>query len=286
MNRSTPNSAGAPFWCKSRGAWHLSAYRLLREPGCVRFARRAVPPIVDGFWIVFPETTATAGVHISVRSDRLRGQPLHDLLYQPKMYDLALDVGMATLAALYAADVSQNPFTFFNLAYRPLKSLSVLLHEQCRSSPLLVHVQRQELARLVQGYILAPEPHKVLVHGDLQPSHLIVDPETSILGIIDLEALHVGKPAANFGQLFTGYHYADPSLGRMLYQRCRARFPNLFDRQFDDDLRAAVALRCYRHVQMARRQGNAELESKARGLLAAVLAGSSFAEICAEEEGR
>ena len=28
MNRSTPNSAGAPFWCKSRGAWHLSAYRL------------------------------------------------------------------------------------------------------------------------------------------------------------------------------------------------------------------------------------------------------------------
>lgn len=269
---------------KQRALWQPSAYRLLREPGCARYARQVVPPVMDGFQIVFPETAATIGRRIAACSRRLPGQPLHHLLYQPQTCDLALDVGMAVVAALHGANVTQHPFATFGLIYRVYKGLNILLHERLGAQPLLSPAQRQEMGRLARRYLLLPAARQVLVHGDLQPSHLIFDAATATVGIIDLEALHVGKPAANFGQLFTGYHYADPTLGRELYRRYRARFPVLFDGQFDDDLRAAVALRCYRHVQVAQRRGYAELERQARELLAAVLAGPSFAALCGQVE--
>ncbi len=180
--------------------------------------------------------------------------------------------------------MARDPFVPFSLIYRIFKGLGILLEERFSRAPLLSRGERCELRRLARGYVTRPNRCKVLVHGDLQPSHLIFDPASVTLGIIDLEALHVGKPAANFGQLFTGYHYADPVLGRHLYRRYRARYPDLFDRRFDDDLRAAVALRTYRHVRVARRRGNAELETKALCLLRSVLAGASFAKMCLDTE--
>ncbi len=265
---------------KQRSLWQPAAWRLLREGACVRFARRVVPPEVRGVRIIFPETRVAVGGRVSVTSRGLPGQPLLELLYRPETRGLALDLGMAVLEALHAADVARDPFAPFALVYRGLKGPGILLEERFSRAPLLSHSERRELRRLVRGYITHPNRCKVLVHGDLQPSHLIFDPVSATLGIIDLEALHVGKPAANFGQLFTGYHYANPALGRELYRRYRARYPGLFDRRFDDDLRAAVALRTYRHVRVARRRGNIELEEKAHRLLRGVTAGASFAEMC------
>ncbi len=265
---------------KQRSLWQPAAWRLLREAGCVRYARRVVPPEVLGIRILFPETRVAIGWRISITSRGIPGQPLLALLYRPETCDLALDLGMAVLEALHAADVARDPFVPFALIYRVLKGAGILLEERFTRAPLLSRGERRELRRLVQGYVTRPNRCKVLVHGDLQPSHLIFDSASATLGIIDLEALHVGNPAANFGQLFTGYHYADPALGRGLYRRYRARYPGLFDRRFDDDLRAAVALRTYRHVCVARRRGNAELEKQAHHLLRNVLAGAGFAEMC------
>lgn len=280
MNDAQANPARGAFFTKSRPIWQLSAYRLLREGGCVRFARQVVPPDMRGFRILFPETEVTAGLRISVRSRGIPGQPLLDLLYQPETRSLALDLGMAAIEALHEADVSRDSFVLFAATYRLFKGPGILLEERFGRSPLLTGAEGRELRRLVRGYITTTNRCRVLVHGDLQPSHLIFDPVSSTLGIIDLEALHVGKPAANFGQLFTGYHYADTALGRDLYRRYRERFPALFDRAFDDDLRAAVALRSYQHVRAARRRVNAELEDKAYRLLRNVLTGASFADIC------
>lgn len=265
---------------KSRHIWRPSAYRLLREPVCVRFARQVVPPTLAGIDIVFPETWRTVGRRVTVTSRRLPGESLLELLYRPEARGLALDLGMVVLEALQTADVTRDPFALFALAYRAFKGPGILIGEQFGRSPLLSRAERGELRRLVRGYVLGPNRCRVLVHGDLQPSHLIFDPASRALGIIDLEALHLGKPAANFGQLFTGYHYADAALGRDLYRRYRGRFPGLFDRPFDDDVRAAVALRCYRHVCIARQRGKLELETKAHGLLKSVLTGATFAEIC------
>jgi hypothetical protein len=271
---------------KQRCFWQPAAWRLLREAGCVRYARRVVPPEVCGIRIVFPETRVAVGRRVSVTSRGFPGQPLLALLYRPETRDLALDLGMAVLEALHAADVARDPFAPFALIYRVLKGAGILLEEGFSRAPRLSRGERRELRRLVQGYVTRPNRCKVLVHGDLQPSHLIFDPASATLGIIDLEALHVGNPAANFGQLFTGYDYADAALGRALYRRYRERFPGLFDRRFDDDIRAAVALRSYRHVCVARRRGNRELETKALCLLKNVLAGASFAEMClGTEEG-
>lgn len=265
---------------KQRSLWQPAAWRLLREGGCVRYARRAVPPEVRGIRIIFPETRVAVGRRVSVTSRGIPGQPLLALLYRPETRGLALDLGMAVLEALHAADVASDPFVPFALIYRIFKGLGILLEERFSRTPRLSRGEQRELRRLVRDYVVLPDRCKVLVHGDLQPSHLIFDPAIATLGVIDLEALHVGNPAANFGQLFTGYHFADPALGRELYRRYRERFPGLFDRRFDDDIRAAVALRCYRHVRVARCRSNSELEKQAHRLLRSVLAGASFAEMC------
>lgn len=282
MSNDAGKQGHAPYFCKLRPLWQLDAYRLLREDACVRFARQAVAPTVQGFHIAFPATQVSVGLQVKVISCRMAGQPLIDLLYQPDHDVLVLDVAMAVLEALCNAVVAGRPFPYFSLAYRLVKGPRIVLQEHLSRSSLLTRTERHELGRLVWRYVTTPNPHRSLVHGDLQPSHLIVDPATATIGLIDLEALHVGNPADNLGQLFTGYHYADAALGRSLYQRCQQRFPDLFDHRFDDDLRTVVALRGYRHVKVAQRGGNTELVLKARSLLAGVLGATSFTEFCLE----
>lgn len=286
MSLTAAERRDARFFYKSRALWRPDAYRLLREDTCIRFARHAVAPMVDGFRIVFPDTEVSVSLRVNVASRRIPGRPLMDLLYQPDKHDLALQAGLAVLKALHGAGVAGHPFPVFSQVYRFAKGPRVLLQEHLGRSPILSGPESHELSRLVRQYVAVPGPWRVLVHGDLQPSHLIVDSDTSTIGVIDLEALHVGKPAPNFGQLFTGYHYADPALGRGLYACYRQCFPELFDRQFDDDLRTTVALRSYRHAQIARRSGNAELAFQARRLLAGVLAAPSFAGFCREGYAR
>ncbi len=269
------------FFTKQRYIWQVSALRLLRERACVQYARQMVPRVVDGFSIEFPETEIDIGLRVAVRSQHLEGRALFSMLYEQELHEAALNVGMIALEALHRADVSSAPFGHFSRVYRLARGPKAMLGEMLRS-PLLSPNQRRELRHLVAGYMVDRGGRKVLVHGDLQPSHLIVDPERESLGYIDLEAMHIGKAATNLAQLWIGFHFADPSLGQKLYRQFRERAPHLLDEYFDPDVRAEIALRSYSHIRQGRRLGLEEMEGKARFLLGSVLSGTSFEELCLE----
>lgn len=271
------------FLRKTRWLWQPSALRLIREKGCVAYAREAVPRVVDGFAIQFPDTQVALGLRVMVRSRHLEGRDLTSLLYQEATRDLGLDVGMATLKAFNTADISSRRFTLASLLYRWVRGPKVALREMLGSA-LLSRAQRQELVRLVTGHITHWSGKQVLVHGDLHAAHVLVDLERRSLGFIDLEAMHIGKATTNFAQLWGGFYYADETLAGRFYQRYREHFPGLLDAQFDTDVRLELALRSYSHIRAGRRQGNRMLEAKARRLLVNALGGACFNEFGGDED--
>lgn len=264
---------------KRRYLWQVNALRLLREKTCAQYARCVVPGVIDGVKIQFPDTEISLGVHVAVRTRRLEGRALFDMLYEPEMRELALDVGVLALTALHSADVSSAPFALFSRVYPAVRALKVAVAEML-GSPLLSPDQRGALRRLVADYVGDRGGERVLVHGDLHPAHLIVDLAHNSLGFVDLEAMRIGKAATNFAQLWIAYHFAHAELGQRLYQRNAEQFPALVDTSFDTDVRAEMALRSYSHIRDGRRLGKAEMEQKARILLDQVLGGASFEEIC------
>jgi aminoglycoside phosphotransferase (APT) family kinase protein len=266
---------------KERYIWQISALRLLRERACVQYARQVVPRVVDEVSIEFPDTEIDLGLRVAVRSQRLEGRALLPTLYEEEKHGIALDVGRIALEALHRADVSSAPFGLFSRVYRLVRGPRAMLGEMLHS-PLLSLNQRRELRRLVARYMVDGGGRKVLVHGDLQPAHLIFSSARKSLGYIDLEAMHVGKAATNFAQLWIGFHFADPALGQKLYRRFREQSSHLLDECFDADVRAEIALRSYSHIRQGRRQGLEEMEGKARLLLGRVLSGTSFREMCLE----
>ena len=284
IDHSSSEPAPTRFVRKNRWLWQPSALRLIREKGCVAYAREAVPREVDGFTIRFPDTEVTLGLRVTVRSRHLEGRDLISLLYQEATRDLGLDVGMATLRAFNTADVSPARFTLASLLYRWVRGPKIVLREMLGSA-LLSRAQRQEFVRLVRGHISHGSGPQVLVHGDLHASHVLVDLERRSLGFIDLEAMHIGKATTNFAQLWGGFHYADETLGRRFYRRYRERFPGLLDAQFDTDVRLELALRSYSHIKAGRRQGNRELEAEASKLLDNALGGACFNEFGGGEDG-
>jgi hypothetical protein len=271
--------AAGEFLTKKRYIWHAGAMRLLRERACAQYARRVTPHVVDGVHIEFPETQISLGIQVIVRSRRIEGEALFELLYRQETRQCALDLGITALKALHSASVGSAPLSLFGRAYQPIRELKAAVSEVLGSS-LLAPEQRRELRRLVLDYNRDHGEKKVLVHGDLQPSHLIVDPSGRSLGFIDLEAMRIGKAATNFAQLWIGYHIADPLLGRSLYERYAGHHPDPLDARFDTDVRAEMALRCHRHVLEGRRLANRTLEEKAHTLLIRVLSGISFEEVC------
>ena len=264
---------------KKRYLWQVNALRLLREKTCAQYAHRVVPGVIDGVRIQFPEPEIFLGVRVAVRTRRLEGRALFEMLYEPAMGDVAVRIGAIALQALHSADVSSAPFALFSRVYQPVRALKVAVNEML-SSPLLSPAQRTALRRLVADYAGDRGGKRVLVHGDLHPSHLIVDLAHHSLGLIDLEAMRIGKAATNFAQLWIGFHFAHPELGQRLYQRYAEQSPALLDARFDTDVRAELALRSYSHIQEGRRLGKREMEQKARILLDQVLAGASFEQIC------
>jgi hypothetical protein len=278
MADSAPNGS----FVKVRYLWKSSAIRLLRERSCARYAQRATPQAVGGFAVRFPEPEISLGLQVTVRSCRLEGQDLFSMLYQEAMREISLEVGLLALEALHTADVSSAPFALSGLVYRLARGPRVALREML-GSILLSPAQRKELNRLVVSHISRWGGRKVLVHGDLHASHVIVDLDRKRLGFIDLEAMHIGKAATNFAQLWGGFHYADRLLGQRFYREYKERFPDPWEVQFDTDVRVEVALRSYAHVKVGRQEGNRELEGLARALLARALSGASFEEICLGE---
>lgn len=273
------------FFSKSRRAWNVRALRLLRERACVNYARRAVPAVVDGVRIQFPDTNVAFGPHISVRSRRIEGRDLMSMLYEPNMRETALHLGMTALHALHSADLRATPLSLFGALYGLSRGPAMAVDEILLSR-LLSPSRRLRLIRLAARSTLPAGPPKVLLHGDLHASHLIVDLETNSLGFIDLEAMRVGKATTNFAQLWNAYYIADPELGQTFYQRYTEQFADLVDEQFDDDVRIELALRSYRHMQAGRRLGNQQLERIAYNLLQSILDGASFHDICFQGELR
>lgn len=267
------------YFIKKRHIWHVSALRLLREHACARYARQSVPPRIDGVNIVFPDTEVSLGFQISVRSRCLEGRDLFLMLYQQEMRGVALDMGIIALKAMHMADVTSAPFALFSTVYRFVRGPSVALGAMF-GSPLLSRNQRGELNRLVLGSVMDRGGRKILVHGDLHASHLIVNLAEESLGFIDLEAMRIGKAATNFAQLWIGFHFADPLLGQAFYRRYREQFADVLDEQFDTDVRTELAFRSHSGVYSGRRLRNRDLEGKSRILLAKVLSGATFEEIC------
>ena len=264
---------------KARDIWDPRCVQLLRERATARYARKVVPRLVDGTCIRFPEIEVSAGLRISVMSRRIRGRNLLEMLYDGETQELALDSAVTALKALDGADVDPGTFVSFGIAYRLARTLKAILSE--RSDVFLLSPeQRAELNRLILGYVRPRRGERqVLVHGDLHAGNLVVNSEEGVLGIIDLEMMHLGRPVTNFAQLWISFHFATPELGRIFYCRYIEEHSGTLDECFDRDAQAEVAVRCLSLIREARRSAHVELEKKAHALLGNVLDSGSFKDV-------
>lgn len=266
------------FVVKEKFVWQISALRLLREQACAERARQVVLPVVNGVCIEFPETEVSLGLRIAVKSRYLDGRKLFSMLYERELHQRALELGLVALEALHRANITSVPYSTLNLVFRVVRGIEAALSHMLGFS-FLSSAQKKELIRLLVNHAVPAKGKKVLVHGDLHPSHVIVSPSTDWLGFIDFEAMHIGRVATDFASLWGGFRYADPLLGLELYERYVKRFSDLLDDRFDSDVKAELALRCHSHIAVGRRTGNRELEAKARCLLSGVLSGASLEQI-------
>lgn len=265
------------WFIKRRHLLQPGAWRLLREAACADYARRVVPPSVRAIRILFPQTVVTCGFHISVRTQWIEGDSLLAMLYEPARQQEALEIGLVVLEALYTADTSLTHFSAFGTLYRFGKGSAAAMRIMASRRKLSTG-ETSNFLKLLRSYLESSNKDAVLVHGDLHASHVVVDRTTNTVGLIDLEAMHIGKAATNFAQLWTGYHYADCALGKQFYVSHKDRFPHLMTVAFDRDVRIELALRAYSHVCTARHQGNVRLRHKAECLLHSVLQGLSLEE--------
>lgn len=271
------------FFTKERYIWQIGALRLLREKACAQYARLHVPHIVDGIQIEFPSVEISLGFRVSVKTRYLEGQSLLSMLYDRQLpRAVAVSAGITALKALHSADVKSAAFSIFGLIFRSIRGPRVFLGEMLGST-VLSPGQRRELQRLIARSAADRGSRNVLVHGDLHASHVIVNLADKSLGLIDLEAMHIGKAATNFAHLWLGFHYVDPLFGQQFYRLYAEQCPDLVDQYFDTDVRAEIALKSYSHISAGRRSGNRDLETKARALLADVLSGASFEGVCSGE---
>jgi aminoglycoside phosphotransferase (APT) family kinase protein len=104
-----------------------------------------------------------------------------------------------------------------------------------------------------------------LVHSDLNPKNLLVDPETlTVTGVLDWEFAHAGTPGADLGNLLR--FEREPVLARAVLESYTDAVPDAGERPLDR-ARAAdlVAL-----VDLAARRGENPVTERAHDLLVAV----------------
>lgn len=269
----------APGFTKRRLVLHPGAWRLLREKACADYARRVAPAQVGAMQVLFPKAVVHLGLYVSVQTEAIEGEALLPLLYRPELAETVVDLGLIALEALYTADTGGARGSLFSTVYRYGKSSRIAFQTWAGASGLSGD-ERRVLLRLLRCYLNHANRRRVLVHGDLHASHILVNRQSGTVGFIDLEALHVGNPATNFAQLWTAYHYADSALGRQFYQSHRQRFPQFDTPCFDSDTRIEVVFRAHSNVQEAKLQRNAELEHKGRLLVHGMLKDATFEEMC------
>ncbi len=261
---------------KSRPIWHPRAWQLLREKAAAEYARQAVPQLVAGVRILFPEPDVSLGRHIEVKARRIPGQNMLPMLYDRQTQDIAIGMALVALEALYRAKITPHRFALFAAAYRYFRKYKVIVREALGPA-ILSKGQKRTLDRLLANRPKAPK--RVLVHGDLHASNLIVNLDDRSLGFVDLEMMHIGNPVTDFAQLWIGFYLADPQLGQRLYKRYAVSFPEPSETQFDAAVRAEIAIRCYSMVHIGWKTGNTVMQKEANALLVKVLNTNSFASI-------
>jgi aminoglycoside phosphotransferase (APT) family kinase protein len=107
-----------------------------------------------------------------------------------------------------------------------------------------------------------------LVHSDLNPKNLLVDPETlAVTGLVDWEFAHAGLPGTDLGNLLR--FERDETLTGAVLAAYRAGVPDAGERTLDDARSAdLVAL-----VELAGRRGENPVADRAHELLRAVALG-------------
>ena len=206
-----------------------------------------------------------------------KAEPLTEILARGGEQEKAMELGLTLLSALQAANVRRYRFAGFGAMFRITKGLK-LAPLALLGQPRLSKQEFREFLRLLRLYSRRRITLPVLVHGDLHQSHILIDRAARTMGIVDLEAMHVGRAATNFAQLWIGYHYTDQMLGSRFYQRYCERFSRFVTPDFDEDVRFEVALRAFVHVRAGRNQHNGLLEQYADKLLRCMLSGTSFAQ--------
>jgi len=104
-----------------------------------------------------------------------------------------------------------------------------------------------------------------LVHSDLNPKNLLVDPDTlEVTGVLDWEFAHAGGPATDLGNLLR--FDRDPAFADAVLEVCATRVPDAGD----DVLDRARAADVYALVDLAARRGENPVTERAHDLLRAV----------------
>jgi aminoglycoside phosphotransferase (APT) family kinase protein len=104
-----------------------------------------------------------------------------------------------------------------------------------------------------------------LVHSDLNPKNLLVDPETlEVTGVLDWEFAHAGGPTTDLGNLLRLDR--DPAFVDAVLDVYRTRVPDAGD----DVLDRARAADLYALVDLAARRGENPVTERAHDLLLAV----------------
>ncbi len=114
--------------------------------------------------------------------------------------------------------------------------------------------------------LLEDDRRACLVHGDLNPKNLLVDPDTlELTGVLDWEFAHSGLPWADLGNLLRGEPDAAYVEGVLEgYRRIMGEVP-------DDALKRARAADLFALIDLAAREVDDESVREARAVLAAVV---------------
>jgi aminoglycoside phosphotransferase (APT) family kinase protein len=109
------------------------------------------------------------------------------------------------------------------------------------------------------------KPRTCLVHSDLNPKNLLIDPETlEVRGVLDWEFAHAGGPTTDLGNLLRLDR--DPAFADAVLDVYRTQVPDADD----DVLDRARAADLYALVDLAARRGENPVTERAHDLLLAI----------------
>lgn len=263
---------------KSRYIWNPRAWQLLRERPNSRYARSAVPRQVKGVRIEFADSKLSLGLRIRATSTHLTGENLLEMLYCPQKRDAALSMALIALQALYEANIHGTPFPLFSCAYRLFRNWKILLREAV-GRRILTQEQRATIRGLFAQERRGRNRQRVLVHGDLHATNVLINLAVPSLAFLDLELMHEGSPATDFAPLWLGFYFADPHLGMTFRQQYVETFPDKIDDQFDISFRAEVARRCYAMIRTGQKLCHARMVTLSHTLLENTLTARTWEDI-------